>query len=64
MLLENDDFEFNGVGVGVLDIVIFLLEVVIKYSEFFLSVYIKWEFFEDILVCGVIWISFICFFFK
>lgn len=56
--LENDDFEFNGAGLGSLDIAIPLPEASIKYSEYFPSVHLRYEPHEDILVRGAIWTSF------
>tara|TARA_R110000868_G_scaffold237524_2_gene492122 strand:- start:2362 stop:5349 length:2988 start_codon:yes stop_codon:yes gene_type:complete len=56
--LENDDFQFNGAGLGSLDIAIPLPEASIKYSEYFPSVHLRYEPHEDILVRGAIWTSF------
>lgn len=56
--LENDDFEFNGAGLGSLDIAIPLPEASIKYSEYFPSVHLRYEPTSDILVRGAIWTSF------
>ncbi|KXI29081.1 TonB-dependent receptor [Paraglaciecola hydrolytica] len=56
--LENDDFEFNGAGLGSLDIAIPLPEASIKYSEYFPSVHLRYEPNSDILVRGAIWTSF------
>jgi iron complex outermembrane recepter protein len=58
MSLENDDFQFNGAGLGSLDIAIPLPEASIKYSEYFPSVHLRYEPHEDILVRGAIWTSF------
>ncbi|MGQ8364945.1 TonB-dependent receptor [Glaciecola sp. 1036] len=56
--LENDDFEFNGVDQGSLDIAVPLSEASIEYSEFYPSVHLKYEPHEDVLVRGAIWTSF------
>jgi iron complex outermembrane receptor protein len=56
--LENDDFQFNGAGLGSLDIAVPLPEASIKYSEYFPSVHLRYEPHEDILVRGAIWTSF------
>lgn len=56
--LENDDFQFNGAGLGSLDIAIPLPEASIKYSEYFPSVHLRYEPTDDILVRGAIWTSF------
>ena len=56
--LENDDFEFNGAGMGSLDIAVPLPEASIKYSEYFPSAHLRYEPTEDILVRAAVWTSF------
>jgi iron complex outermembrane recepter protein len=56
--LENDDFEFNGAGLGSLDIAVPLPDASIKYSEYFPSAHLRYEPTEDILVRAAVWTSF------